>query len=227
MRYPHPGYCLQCNDKRAILAPTNEIAEEVNIHVLDMVPTEGKEYLSSDSKSSPAGTVNETDLFYPPEVLNAINLPNFPAHRLFLKEHVPVMLLRNLSPSVGLCNSTRLIISKLGERAIKAVIITGSHIGDVVYIPRIELTAKKTKWPFILLRRQFPIRVFYAMTINKSQGQTLNSVGLYLKTPIFSHGQLYVAVSRVTSRQSLKILVVDEDNTCGLQTKNVVYPEVF
>jgi replication factor A1 len=65
------------------------------------------------------------------------------------------------------------------------------------------------------------------MTINKSQGQTLDFVGLYLKTPVFSHGQLYVVVSRVISRQSLKILIVNEDGTCGSQTKNVVYPEVF
>jgi replication factor A1 len=69
--------------------------------------------------------------------------------------------------------------------------------------------------------------VSYAMTINKSQGQTLDFVGLYLKTPVFSHGQLYVVVSRVISRQSLKILIVNEDGTCGSQTKNVVYPEVF
>ena len=65
------------------------------------------------------------------------------------------------------------------------------------------------------------------MTINKSQGQTLTSVGLYLKTPVFSHGQLYVAVSRVTSRKSLKILILNEDKTCGSRTKNVVYHEVF
>jgi len=65
------------------------------------------------------------------------------------------------------------------------------------------------------------------MTINKSQGQTLDSVGLYLKSPVFLHGQLYVAVSRVTARKSLKILIVNEDNTCGSQTKNVVYSEVF
>jgi ATP-dependent DNA helicase PIF1 len=213
--------------QRAVLAPTNELAEAVNIRVLDMLPNEGREYLSSDSKSSPAGTANEQDLFYPPEVLNAIDVPNFPVHKLFLKEGAPIMLLRNLSQSTGLCNGTRLIILELADRVIKAVIITGSHVGDVVYIPRIELTAKKTKWPFFLTRRQFPIRVSYAMTINKSQGQTLNSVGLYLKTPVFSHGQLYVAVSRVTSRQSLKILIVNEDGTCGSQTKNVVYPEVF
>jgi ATP-dependent DNA helicase PIF1 len=192
-----------------------------------MVPTEGREYFSSDSKSCPAGAVKEDDLFYPPEVLNAIIVPNFPNHRLFLKKGAPIMLLRNLNQSAGMCNGTRLIIDDLGDCVLKAVIITGSHIGDVVYIPRIELTAKKTKWPFILLRRQFPIRLCYAMTINKSQGQTLNSVGLYLKTPVFTHGQLYVAVSRVTSRKLLKILIVNEDKTCGSQTKNVVYPEVF
>ncbi|KAM0852916.1 hypothetical protein ACQ4PT_051439 [Festuca glaucescens] len=212
--------------QRAVLAPTNDLAEQINSRVLEMLPCEGREYLSSDSKSSPAGTINEEDLFYPPDVLNAIEIPNFPAHRLFLKEGAPIMLLRNLSQSTGLCNGTRLIILELADRVLKAVIITGSHVGDVVYIPRIELTTKKTKWPFILLRRQFPIRVSYAMTINKSQGQTLDSVGLYLKTPVFSHGQLYVDVSRVTSRQSLKILIVDEDGTCGSQTKNVVYPEM-
>jgi ATP-dependent DNA helicase PIF1 len=205
----------------------NDLVDEINTHVLSMVPTEGREYLSSDSKSSPAGSVKEDDLFYPPEVLNAISVPNFPSHRLFLKKGAPVMLLRNLCQSAGLCNGTRLIIVDLADRVLKAVIITGSHIGDVVYIPRIELTAKKTKWPFILLRRQFPIRLCYAMTINKSQGQTLSSVGLYLKTPVFSHGQLYVAVSRVTSRKALKILITDEDKSCGSQTKNVVYSEVF
>jgi ATP-dependent DNA helicase PIF1 len=109
---------------------------------------------------------------------------------------------------------------------LKAVIITGSHVGDVIYIPRIELIARKTKWAFILVRRKFPIRVSYAITINKSPGQTLD-FGLYLQTLVFSHGQLYVAVSCVTSRKSLKILIVNEDKTCGSQTKNVVYPEVF
>jgi kynurenine formamidase len=85
--------------QRAVLAPTNELAETINIRVLDMLPTKGREYLSSDSKSSPAGTANEHDLFYPPEVLNAIDVPNFPVHKLFLKEGAPIMLLRNLSQS--------------------------------------------------------------------------------------------------------------------------------
>jgi len=138
--------------QRAILAPTNDIADEINAHVLAMVPTEGYEYLSSDSKSSPVGFAREDDLFYPPEVLHAISVPNLPTHRLFLKIGAPIMLLKNLSQSTGLCNGTRLIIADLADRLIKALLITGSHIGDVLYIPRIELTAKKTKWPFILVR---------------------------------------------------------------------------
>ena len=137
------------------------------------------------------------------------------------------MLLRNLSQATGLCNGTRLVVSKLGEKVIEAIIMTGSNIGDVVYIPRICLTAKDPKWPFTLHLRQFPVRVCYAMTINKSQGQTLSAVGLYLKSPVFTHGQLYVAVSRVTSKKNLKILIENEDGTLGSQTRNIVFSEIF
>ena len=58
-------------------------------------------------------------------------------------------------------------------------------------------------------------------------GQTLAAVGLYLKTPVFTHGQLYVAVSRVTSKNALRILIENEDGTCGSETRNIVFSEIF
>lgn len=65
------------------------------------------------------------------------------------------------------------------------------------------------------------------MTINKSQGQTLSNVGVYLRKPVFTHGQLYVAVSRVKDRSGLKILIENEDGTCGNKTNNIVYKEIL
>jgi ATP-dependent DNA helicase PIF1 len=92
-----------------------------------------------------------------------------------------------------------------------------------------EMSPSETPWPFKLIRRQFSIIVSFAMTIHKSQGQSLDNVGLYLPRSVFSHGQLYVAMSRVKlkKKKGLKILIhenqVGQENT----TTNVVFKEVF
>lgn len=211
--------------KRAILTSTNDTADDVNLYTLGLVPGESREYLSYDTISKSSDATADGDLLYPGEFLNSLEFNGFPQHSL--KVGVPIMLLRNLSQSDGLCNGTRLIVTNLGATVIEASIITGANVGDTVYIPRIALLAKKTKLPFVLQRRQFPVRVCYAMKINKSQGQTLDRVGIYLKKPVFTHGQLYVAVSRVTSKQGLTILIENEDGSCGSKTKNTVYKEIL
>jgi len=137
------------------------------------------------------------------------------------------MLLRNLDQSEGLCNESRLIITRLQKHVIAARILSGNRKGNEVYIPRMSMSPSQSPWPFKLIRRQFPIMLSYAMTINKSQGQSLCSVGLYLPKPVFSHGQLYVAVSRVQSKSGLKILIHDSDKKPLSSTTNVVFKEVF
>ncbi|GBN54337.1 hypothetical protein AVEN_105794-1 [Araneus ventricosus] len=104
-----------------------------------------------------------------------------------LKKGVIVMLLRNLNPKQGLRNGTRLSITGLHENFIRAKIVFECNRGDVVFIPRIELAPSDANLPFVLKRRQFPSIPAYAMTINKSQGQTFDHVGIYFYEPFFSH----------------------------------------
>ena len=81
--------------------------------------------------------------------------------------------------------------------------------------------------PLKFQRRQFPITLYFAVTINKSQGQSLSYVGFFLPKAVFTHRQLYIAISRVKSKSVLKILVMDENENPSNITKNVLYQEVF
>ena len=201
--------------------------DEINSRILSLVPGNEKVYLSSDTLVESSKENGNLDLLYPVEFSNSLQFKGIPHHKLMLKVGSPVMLLRNLNQSAGLCNGTRLIITQLGARVLEAQIITRSHIGDKVLLPRIALHVSSTKWPFVLSRRQFLVRLCYAMTINKSQGQTLQNVGLYLPRLVFSHGQLYVAISRVTSRKGLRILIDDDTDPNTNATQNIVYKEIL
>ena len=115
----------------------------------------------------------------------------------------PVILLRNLDPGEGLCNGTRIVVLNVKRKVLQCRIISKDRRfrGKVVLILRIRLSPNAETLPVPLKRLQFPVRLAFAMTINKSQGQSVEHVGINLQTSVFFHGQLYVAFSRCTSPQ--------------------------
>jgi len=128
----------------------------------------------------------------------------------------------------GLCNGTRIVVLNVRKKVLQCRIISKDRRfrGKVVLIPRIRLLPNVETLPMPLKRLQFPVRLAFAMTINKSQGQSVEHVGINLQTSVFSHGQLYVVFSRYTL--SLNILVLlSEQSQKSRRTLNIVYKEVF
>ena len=108
--------------------------------------------------------------------------------------------------------------------------MTGQYVGTRIFLPRIPLkTIENVQLPFVMIRRQFPVRLSFALIINKAQGQTIPTVGIYLPDHVFSHGQLYVALLRGVSQSTTKLLVqkgrIPEEE--GVHTKNIVYKDVL
>jgi hypothetical protein len=212
---------------RAILSPHNEDALAVNEEILRRMS--GALY-TLHSVDSVVTDDEEEARHYPTEFLNSLTPAGLPPSELNLKLGCIVMLLRNVDVLQHLVNGTRLFIRKIGDDVLECepVIITaGSGMSTRVFLQRMSLTPSEANVPFKLRRVQFPIRLSFAMTINKSQGQTLDCVGVLLTRPCFSHGQLYVAFSRVRSLSCVKVRIVHAESGAPLTTSNVVWKEAL
>ena len=205
----------------AILAPRNFDVRETNEKILKRMSGAEIVYHSADSlEDEGEGIPNDV----PEDFLRTLEPSSLPPSELKMKLGCPLMLLRNLNQSQGLCNGTRLILLGAYRRILEVMIIGGEHHGEKAFIPRIILKPSSRQYPFILKRRQLPVRLCFAMTINKAEGQSLKHVGIHLISPVFCHGQLYVALSRATSSNTVFVLLPKSSST---KTKNVVYSEVL
>ncbi|XP_047085208.1 ATP-dependent DNA helicase PIF1-like [Lolium rigidum] len=218
--YRTPGSSLEDPKyitSRAILATKNDCVDRINLKMIDRFQGNEMVYYSFDSvEEDPHG-------YYPEDFLNALTPNGLPPHMLKLKINCPIILLRNIDPANGLCNGTRLVVRGFQKNAIDAEIVLGQHSGMRVFLPRISLCpSDEEMFPFRFKRKQFPVRLSFAMTINKSQGQTIPNVGVYLPEPVFSHGQLYVALSRATATSNIKVLIgtCEEENEITKKDNN-------
>jgi hypothetical protein len=230
--YPAIGDSNPKEDKyfldQTILSCWNDDVDEMNSKILQKFPGQEVVSWSADKVDMEDGRapVGEHEVqLYPAEFLATLKGSGLPLAWLALKPGCPLMLLRNLDPANGLCNGTRMILLQIRPRVLVCRILGGKHAGNIVFIPRISIKPSNEDMPIPLIRRQFPVRLAFAMTINKSQGQSVTHVGLDLRTPVFSHGQLYVALSRCTSGHRIKVLFPDQEK--GTKTTNIVYPEVL
>ncbi|PIA29310.1 hypothetical protein AQUCO_06100079v1 [Aquilegia coerulea] len=189
-----------------------------------MFPGDYVEYLAGDKAIEQEDDQPHIVPTYTTDTLNSLDPSSLPPFRLRLKMGTPIMLLRNIAPRDDLCNGSRLIVKRCATRVIEATILTGDKAGNTVFIPRITLSPSSTKLGIPMSRRQFPIRLAFGMTINKSQGQSVKYLGIDLQIPVFSHAQLYVALSKCTSSANISIIFPPE---AANYTTNIVYIEVL
>ena len=152
---------------QALLTPTNISVKEINVRLLNILPEEEKVYKSIDNISSRDQMINS-----PTEFLNSLEPIRTAPNNLLLKIGAPITLLRNLDPP-ELCNGTRLTIKRMMSHVLETTIISEKYAGVSCFIPRIPM--KPTNLPFEFERLQFPVILCFAMTINKSQRQSLKA----------------------------------------------------
>jgi hypothetical protein len=219
-----PLSCL----KRAILAPTNQQVDSFNKTILNAIPGTARTYLGADSLKE----VEEAGMTPPDSVLDYVakhTPPGMPPHSLTIKTNSVFRLLRNFSLDLGLVKNVRVVVIDVGVRIVTVRLlrgmsgVTGTYVdSEDILIPRISFTAALSSG-HTLLRRQFPLAPAYSTTFNSCQGLTLDVIGVDLRRPVFSHGQLYTALSRIRHRTHARVLLRPGE----ISTTNVTYPEIL
>lgn len=207
---------------RAILCTHNAGVKEINHEMMSRLPNGEMHFFSVDNVVSEGSE----EFFIGNDALNRLQPNGVPEYDLVLKVGCVCMVTRNLSFADGLLNGTKVIVVAATPSLIK---VRKPNQTEDYLIPRIHFKAPiDRRSPIEMMRRQFPLQVCYAMSIHKSQGQTISRVGVDLRSDVFSHGQLYVALGRVQSRDDIKILThTARISNNRFMANNIVYPQLL
>ena len=216
---------------RVLLAPVNTIVDRINKRVTAMMPADrpSREYLSVNTADA-HDVYDPTSVVFAADNLQSITNANMPVHALTLRVGMPVMCMQNLDVANGICNGTTMIVERLGENVVWCRVNT--RFGQRLQ-PFAPTRFAYDSNGFKFTRIQLPLRVAFAVTVNRAQGGTYDYVAYHSLHQIWAHGTLFVAVTRVTSPDGLTILCDPkltvpaglEDYVYGT-TRNVVHPWV-
>ena len=230
----YPGQ--QLDHTATILCATNESVDMWNSVTQSMNLLAPKTLMSKDTFSEVDDPHGHIQRMLTKTVLNRFKKNGIPNHELILKIGDVCLVTRALK-GVEIANNSRVLIVAIGEHTI-TVRTMGENTERTIKIPQISF---KFRLPYgksyQMIRKQFPLRLAYAMTYNKSQSQTLSKVLLDVTSPPFSHGQLYVALSRVRDcqnivmylkREQLTEIQIDRQTMSFVPTiENIVYQDVI
>jgi hypothetical protein len=214
--------------KRSILCPTNNQIDQYNSSLLERVVGANRVYLAGDTLKQ----IEDAGFPCPQHMLDFLTtkrIDGLPAHSLRMKTNGVYRLLRNFSVENGLVKNARVIVRAIGQHLITVCLIRdGNELGpdmldENILIPRISFEHVIPLSGYCLVRRQFPLAPAYATTFNSCQGLTMAFVGVDLTRPVFSHGQLYTAISRVRTRRDIVVRPVENSSTVS----NVTFPELL
>jgi hypothetical protein len=211
---------------RGIIAPTNRQVDEYNTVLLNRVQGTQKKYLAADTlkEAAESGLISEDAAL---EYVARHTPPGLPPFSLTVKTNGVFRLMRNYSVDHQLVKNARVVVTDAGHHIITVRLLgTGAPVsldaGQEFILPRISFSHQLSSG-HTLLRHQFPLAPAYCTTFHSCQGLTYNCIGIDLTLPVFTHGQLYTALSRVRQRRDAKVCVREGEAV----TRNVTYPELL